>query len=58
LSTDATLGEGRGTPVTSLSNLIGTGNTGCNVRFKNYGTSTTSTGFYGGFDNFRIVKIK
>ncbi|MFC0772161.1 glycan-binding surface protein [Terrimonas alba] len=58
LSTDATLGEGRGTPVTSLSNLLGTGNTGCNVMFKNYGTSTTTTGFYGGFDNFRVVKIK
>jgi hypothetical protein len=58
LSKDATLGEGRGTPVTSLSNLLGTGNTGCNVRFKNYGTSTTTTGFYGGFDNFRVVKIK
>jgi hypothetical protein len=58
LSTDATLGEGRGTPATSLSNLLGTGNAGCNVRIKNYGTSTTSTGFYGGFDNFRVVKIK
>lgn len=58
LSTDATLGEGRGTPATSLANLLGTGNTGCNVRFKNYGTSATSTGFYGGFDNFRVVKIK
>lgn len=58
LSKDATLGEGRGTPATTLSALLGTGNTGCNVMFKNYGTSTTSTGFYGGFDNFRIVKIK
>jgi hypothetical protein len=58
LSTDATLGEGRGTPVTSLSSLLGTGKTGCNVMIKNYATSATSTGFYGGFDNFRIVKIK
>jgi hypothetical protein len=58
LSTDATLGEGRGTPVTSLSNLLGPDKTGCNVRFKNYATSATSTGFYGGFDNFRVVKIK
>jgi len=58
LSKDATLGEGRGTPATSLANLLGPGNAGCNVRFKNYGTSTTSTGFYGGFDNFRVVKIK
>lgn len=58
LSTHATLGEGRGTPVTSLSDLLGTGKTGCNVMTKNYATSATSTGFYGGFDNFRIVKIK
>lgn len=58
LSTDATLGEGRGTPVTSLSSLLGTDKTGCNVRIKNYATSATSTGFYGGFDNLRIVKIK
>ena len=58
LSTDATLGEGRGTPVTSLSNLLGPDKTGCNVRIKNYATSATSTGFYAGFDNFRIVKIK
>ena len=58
LSTDATLGEGRGTPVSSLSNLLGPDKTGCNVRFKNYAASATSTGFYGGFDNFRVVKIK
>lgn len=58
LSTDATLGEGRGTSVTSLSSLLGPDKTGCNVRFKNYATSATSTGFYGGFDNFRVVKIK
>jgi hypothetical protein len=58
LSTHATLGEGRGTPVTSLSSLLGPDKTGCNVRIKNYATSATSTGFYGGFDNFRVVKIK
>jgi hypothetical protein len=58
LSTDATRGEGRGIPATSLSGLLGTGNTGCNVSIKNYATSATATGFYGGFDNFRIVKIK
>jgi hypothetical protein len=58
LSTDATLGEGRGTAVTSLSSLLGPDKTGCNVTIKNYATSATSTGFYGGFDNFRIVKIK
>ena len=58
LKSDLTLGEGRGAPVTSLSNLLGPGKTGCNVRIKNYAASATSTGFYGGFDNFRVVKIK
>jgi hypothetical protein len=57
LKADLVLGEGRGAPVTSLSNLLGPGKTGCNVTIKNYGTSAT-TGFYGGFDNFRVVKIK
>lgn len=58
LSADLTLGEGRGAPVTSLSNLLGPGKTGLNVRIKNYAASATATGFYGGFDNFRVVKIK
>jgi hypothetical protein len=58
LKADLTLGEGRGAPVTSLSNLFGPGKAGCNVRIKNYAASATSTGFYGGFDNFRVVKIK
>jgi len=58
LKSDLVLGEGRGAPVTSLSNLLGPGQTGCNVRIKNYAASATSTGFYGGFDNFRVVKIK
>jgi hypothetical protein len=57
LKSDLTLGEGRGAPVTSLSNLLGPGQTGCNVSIKNYAASAT-TGFYGGFDNFRVVKIK
>ena len=60
LKADLTLGEGRGAPVTSLSNLLGPtpGKTGLNVRIKNYAASATATGFYGGFDNFRVVKIK
>jgi hypothetical protein len=58
LKSDLVLGEGRGAPVTSLSNLLGPGQTGLNVRIKNYATSATATGFYGGFDNFRVVKIK
>ena len=56
---DATLGEGKGTSITKLTDLLGsTGKTGCTVFINNYGTSTTTTGFYGGFDNFRVVKIK
>jgi hypothetical protein len=58
LKSDLVLGEGRGAPVTSLSNLLGPGKTGLNVRIKNYAKSATATGFYGGFDNFRVVKIK
>jgi hypothetical protein len=58
LKADLTLGEGRGAPVTSISNLLGPGKTGLNVTIKNYAASATSTGFYGGFDNFRVVKIK
>lgn len=57
--TDATLGDGKGASVTTLANLLGpTGKTGCTVFINNYGTSSTTTGFYGGFDNFRVVKIK
>ena len=56
---DATLGEGKGASATKLTDLLGsTGKTGCTVFINNYGTSTTTTGFYGGFDNFRVVKIK
>jgi len=55
---DATLGEGKGAFVTTLAALLGTGNTSCNVFNINYGTTTATTGFNGGFDNFRVVKIK
>ena len=55
---DPTLGEGMGDPVTTLANLLGTGNTGLNIVLKNYGTTPSATGFYGAFDNFRIVKLK
>jgi len=56
---DAKLGEGRGISVAKLTDLVGpTGKTGCNVSITNYGTSTTTTGFYGGFDNFRVEKVK
>jgi hypothetical protein len=55
---DPTLGDGMGASVTSIANLIGTGNTGLNIVLKNFGTTASATGFYGGFDNFRVVKIK
>ena len=55
---DPTLGVGRGASVTSIAKLLGTGNTGLHVYLMNFGTKTSATGFYGAFDNFRIVKIK
>jgi hypothetical protein len=58
-ASDPTLGDGKGASVTTLANLVGpTGNTGCSVFIENYGSSATTTGFYGGFDNFRVVRIK
>jgi hypothetical protein len=56
---DAKLGDGRGASITKLTDIVGaTGKTSCTVFDNNYGTSAATTGFYGGFDNFRIVKIK
>ncbi|HEY9195046.1 MAG TPA: glycan-binding surface protein [Mucilaginibacter sp.] len=56
---DATLGEGKGDSIAKLADLVGpTGNTSCYVYIHNYGTATTATGFYGAFDNLRVVKIK
>jgi hypothetical protein len=57
--TDAKLGDGEGDSMTKFSQLVGsTGSSGCIVYMHNYGTSATATGFYGAFDNFRVVKIK
>lgn len=56
---DATLGEGKGVSMTKFADLLGpTGNSGCTVYLHNYSTSDTPTGFYGAFDNLRVVKIK
>lgn len=56
---DATLGDGKGASITKFVDLLGpTGNSACNVWLKNYSTSDTPTGFYGAFDNLRVVKIK
>jgi hypothetical protein len=56
---DATLGEGKGASLTKFSDLLGgSGNSECTVYMHNYSTSATATGFYGAFDNLRVVKIK
>ncbi|MFC4874402.1 glycan-binding surface protein [Negadavirga shengliensis] len=59
LKNDATLGDGRGAPVTSINELFGgTGTTEGNllVYIHNYGAAKTSTGFNAAFDNFRVVR--
>jgi hypothetical protein len=51
--------DGEGTPVASLSDLLGsTGVKDFRLYFHNYASSPTATGFYGAFDNFRVVKIR
>ncbi|MFI5137979.1 MAG: glycan-binding surface protein [Sphingobacteriales bacterium] len=57
-ATDPTLGDGAGASVTSLGALVGTGSTGLTIYLQNFATVTTQTGFYGGIDNVRVVKIK
>jgi len=58
-ATDATLGEGEGTSLAKISDLVtNSGNTACTIYIHNYSTSPTATGFYGAFDNIRCVKIK
>lgn len=57
--TDATLGKGRGASMTKFSELLGpSGNSGCKVYMHNYNTAASATGFYGAFDNLRVVRIK
>jgi hypothetical protein len=57
--TDGTLGEGKGASMTKFVDLLGTtGNSECIMYLHNYSTSDTPTGFYGAFDNLRVVKIK
>jgi hypothetical protein len=56
-ASDATLGEGMGASISKIADLTGTsGNTSCTLYIHNYGTS--AAGFYGAFDNLRVVKIK
>ena len=52
----ATLGDGRGTYVETLTALFGpTGKSNLILYLHNYGSADTKTGFLGAFDNFRIV---
>lgn len=55
---DSTLGVGMGASATSIASLLGDGNTGLRIYLMNFGTKDSATGFYGAFDNVRIVKIK
>jgi hypothetical protein len=56
---DATLGDGKGASISTFTELLGTsGKSECLAFIKNYSTSDTPTGFYGAFDNFRVVRIK
>lgn len=58
-ASDPTLGEGRGAPITAITDLVGpSGNTECTMYIKNFSTSPTATIFNGAFDNLRVVKIK
>lgn len=55
----ATLGDGRGAALSDLTKLFGpTGASHMNLHMHNYGAGATETGYYAGFDNIRIVKIK
>ncbi|MCS3796193.1 glycan-binding surface protein [Niastella sp. OAS944] len=52
-------GDGRGAALSDLTKLIGpSGKSGMFLYMHNYGTSVTETGYYAGFDNVRVVKIK
>ncbi|HEY1200539.1 MAG TPA: glycan-binding surface protein, partial [Niastella sp.] len=55
----ATLGDGRGAPLSDLTKLFGpTGASHLYLYMHNYGAGPTETGYYVGIDNVRIVKIK
>lgn len=54
---DATLGDGKGAPITSITDLLGsTGQSDLILYMHNYSTSPTGTNFKSAFDNFRVVK--
>lgn len=52
-------GDGRGAALSDLTKLVGTsGKSGMYLYMHNYGSSVTETGYFAGFDNVRVVKIK
>jgi len=55
---DATLGEGKGNPITKVLDLLdpASGNGNLLLYIHNYSTAATETAFDGAFDNFRVVK--
>jgi hypothetical protein len=54
---DATLGEGKGAQIASISDLLGsTGTSDLVLYMHNYGSSAAQTAFNAAFDNFRVVK--
>ncbi|THU40174.1 hypothetical protein FAM09_09860 [Niastella caeni] len=54
---DATLGDGKGAPIASLSDLVGsTGQSDMILYMHNYSASPTVTTFKAAFDHFRVVK--
>lgn len=56
---DATLGEGEGASIATFADLLGaTGKSSCTMYIHNYSAASTPTGFYGAFDNLRVVEIK
>lgn len=55
----ATLGDGKGAPITNLTTLVGaSGSTELYLYMHNFSTAASETGYYAGFDNMRVVKIK
>ena len=55
---DANLGEGKGSSIAKVSDLLdpSSKNGGLVLYIHNYSTAPTATSFDGAFDNFRIVK--
>ncbi|BAU54046.1 glycan-binding surface protein [Mucilaginibacter gotjawali] len=58
-ASDPTLGEGMGASLAKLTDMLDqSGNATAYIYVHNYATTKTTTGFYGAFDNIRVVKIK